>query len=87
MDGSDNPMVSGSEEAAPDNQQETARAGSSETIRQPSRSFTSEMKRWSEPCGDAGRPAETTGPIIDTMIGNRLSEIPCRVSSTCPLRE
>ena len=22
-----------------------------------------EMKRWSEPCGDAGRPAETTGPL------------------------
>lgn len=26
-----------------------------------------EMKRWSGPCGDAGRPAETTGPPIEQV--------------------
>ncbi len=26
-----------------------------------------EMKRWSGPCGDAGRPAETTGPPIELV--------------------
>ncbi len=82
---SDNPMVSGSATAAPENQQETARAGSSETIRQPSCSVTSEMKRWSEPCGDAGRPAETTGPIIDTMIGNSSERNSLSGKSNLPL--
>ena len=45
-----------------------------------------EMKIWSGPCGDAGRPAETTGPPIEEcrlngFSSNRSSEIPCRVSS------
>ena len=29
--------------------------------------FRGEMKRWSGPCGDAGRPAETTGPPIERV--------------------
>lgn len=29
--------------------------------------FPGEMKRWSGPCGDAGRPAETTGPPIEPV--------------------
>jgi hypothetical protein len=29
--------------------------------------FRGEMKRWSGPCGDAGRPAETTGPPIELV--------------------
>ena len=63
MDGSDN--VRGAE-----NQQE--RLGSfresSEAIRRPSHSEMGEMKRWSEPCGDVGRPAETYGPPIDSKM-------------------
>jgi hypothetical protein len=65
MDGSDN--VRGA-----DNQQE--RLGtfrihlktreSSETIRRPTRVFDLELKIWSGPYGDIGRPAETTGPLF-----------------------
>jgi hypothetical protein len=45
-----------------------------------------EMKRWSDPCGDVGRPAEMPGPpveprALDIGPSNRISEIPCRVSS------
>jgi hypothetical protein len=42
-----------------------------------------ELKIWSGPYGDVGRPAETTGPPnVKTAFGcNRSSEIPCRVSS------
>ena len=29
--------------------------------------FRGEMKIWSGPCGDAGRPAETTGPPIERV--------------------
>ena len=42
------------------------------------------MKIWSEPYGDIGRPAETTGPLVNRsrlISCNRKSEIPCRVSS------
>jgi hypothetical protein len=42
--------------------------------------------RWSDPCGDAGRLAETTSPplerrALERSTSNRISEIPCRVSS------
>ena len=53
MDGSDNPNGGWLTRATPENQQETATAGSSEAIRQPSRS-ENEMKRWSTPYGDVG---------------------------------
>jgi hypothetical protein len=47
------------------------------------------MKRWSGPCGDVGRSAETTGPPIYSLIGLQVtgsSEIPCRVSNDLPLK-
>lgn len=69
--------------ATPENPQETASAGSSETIRQPSRARL-EMKRWSDPYGDVGRSAETTDPPPGNVqpswsLSNSFSEIPCRV--------
>ena len=41
-----------------------------------------ELKRWSDPRGDAGRLAETTNPPGALCVGftsNKTSEIPCRV--------
>jgi len=32
----------------------------------PTISVSNEMKIWSDPCGDVGRPAETTGPPTET---------------------
>ncbi len=87
---SDNPVVCGTTRATPDNQQETALAGSSEAIRQPSRH--SEKMRWSEPCGDAGRLANADPPphtgghqATDNPDIPDMSEIPCRVSYSLPL--
>jgi LAGLIDADG endonuclease len=60
----------------PENPQETARAGSSEAIRQPSRTY--EMKRWSTPHGDVGVP-------VRFMLRTGRSEIPCRVERNLPL--
>ena len=43
-----------------------------------------EMKLWSEPYGDVGRPAETSGPLAShygQLVVTVKSEIPCRVSS------
>jgi hypothetical protein len=42
--------------------------------------------RWSDPCGDAGRLANTTSPPLERRAlgwssSNRKSEIPCRASS------
>ena len=59
---------------------------SSEAIRQPSRQL--EKMRWSEPCGDAGRPM--SGPLsadcatADSHQVTAFSEIPCRVSNDLP---
>ena len=88
--GSDNPVVCGTTRATPDNQQETATAGSPEAIRQPSR-HTTEKMRWSEPCGDAGRLANANPPpdigghqVTDNPAIPDASEIPCRVSNDLP---
>ena len=88
---SDNPMAGGMTRATPENQQETARTvGSSEAIRQPSRT-SCEMKRWSDPYGDVGRPL-TSDPLIveptpttKSHKATAISEIPCRVSNDLPL--
>jgi hypothetical protein len=77
--GSDN--VQGAE-----NQQE--RLGPSFLLRfgNPQRPYASPLrewmkrKRWSDPCGDVGRLAETSNPPLHGGVVTDISEIPCRVT-------
>jgi hypothetical protein len=66
----------------PENQQETAQAGSSETIRRPSLRINEEEEMVRAPWrhGEVGRNDRSHQPG-----GNRISEIPCRVSNDLPL--
>ena len=68
-----------------DNQQERSHrvdAKSSETIRQTIIQTCGRLKIESELHGDMQKPAETSGSTIAKPIArNRMSEIPCRVSS------
>jgi hypothetical protein len=71
MDGSDNPIGGWPRQGAtPENQQETATAGSSEAIRQPSRS-DNEMKRWSTPYGDVGNASLKKLAERNSLSGRR----------------
>jgi hypothetical protein len=84
-DGSDNPFGGWHGKGHTGKPAGNREAGSSETIRQPSRG--DEMKRWSDPCGDARRSAEMTDPpreqrgrqVTETPEHLARSEIPCRV--------
>jgi hypothetical protein len=72
MDESDNPAAGGMTRATPENQQETETGILRDHT--PAISHSCEMKRWSGPCGDVGRPAEMTGPSPERRhqaIGNR----------------
>jgi hypothetical protein len=64
---SDNPMAGGAQGATPENQQE--RLEDLPVLENPQRPYAShllaEMKRWSGPYGDIGRPAEMTGPPVE----------------------
>ena len=76
--------VVGLTRAIPENPQETARAGSSETIRQPSRANRDEemvrsLRRRKE-VGRNVRPADENVQLVRSL-SNSISEIPCRVSS------
>jgi hypothetical protein len=85
MSDSDNPIGVWLTRATPENQQETV-------LWDPQRPYAShlvckcEMKRWSDPHGDVGRPV-TAGPLsvgdanYEESPSNSISEIPCRVSS------
>lgn len=74
--------VVGLTRAIPENPQETARAGSSETIRQPSRAIRDDemvrsLRRRKE-VGRNVRPADENVQLVRSL-SNRISEIPCRV--------